>query len=385
MANIEKALIVGAGIGGLGAGAMLAKQGIETEIIEIKPEAKVFGVGINQPGNSLRALKEIGVLDEILDVGVQYNAYGFFDYNSKLIVEVPSRIGGDGIPNNCALPRRELHRILIGAADRAGAVTRYGTTVAEYDDSGDRAAVTFSDGSTGEYDLVVGYDGIKSDMRHRLFGDEYLPKYTGFAVWRVTIPRPEHVINCDIFQAPDSKAGYIPLTKETMYLFLVIPEPEGLHYDPADFPEMLRERLEPYNKDIGDIRDGLKEGDDIVMSPLSEVLLPPPWHKGRCVIAGDAAHACTPHITQGAGMALEDAVVLADELGKGADRTLDETLTVFAERRYPRAKFVQDVSRGILEAEMAVTAETLPIAAEHMAEELPGQFAQIDAFLAQPA
>ena len=102
------------------------------------------------------------------------------------------------------------------------------------------------------------------------------------------------------------------------------------------------------------------------------------------LLCGDAAHACTPHITQGAAMALEDAVVLPEELAE-TDVPLDARLQSFGERRYPRAKFVQDVSRGILNAEMQINAENIDHAFAHMKEELPGQMAGVDAFLNQPA
>ena len=220
-------------------------------------------------------------------------------------------------------------------------------------------------------------------LRSRLFGPEHDPVYTGHAVWRLTVPRPPHITYGALYQSPRNKAGHIPLSEETMYLLLVSPEPEGVHYGPGDFAAMLRERLAEYEGVIGDIRDNIEEGDDIVYSPLSEVLLPVPWNKGRVVLGGDATHACTPHITQGAGMALEDAVVLVDEVCGDGD--METALSAYAERRFPRAKFVQDVSRGILDAEMSITAETLATAAEHMAAELPGQIGKVDEFLNQPA
>jgi 2-polyprenyl-6-methoxyphenol hydroxylase-like FAD-dependent oxidoreductase len=383
MASVEKVLIVGAGIGGLGSAALFGQQGIEVEMVEIKPEAKVYGVGINQPGNSLRALREIGVLPEILAVGYQFDRWIFHDYRGEVIVDVPSQLGGDGIPPNCALSRRALQNILIEAADSAGATVRYGTTVADLNEVEGRVDVNFSDGSEGSYDLVLGFDGIKSPLRRRLFGEANEPVYTGYGVWRVTVPRPEHITYGAVYQSPRHKAGHIPLSEETMYLFLVTPEPEGAHYDPADFRTLLSERLEEFEGVVGDIRDNLTDDDDIVFGPLSEVLLSAPWHRGRVAIGGDATHACTPHITQGAGMALEDAVVLADELG--GELPIEQALANYAERRYPRAKFVQDVSRGILQAEMSITEETLAVAIEHMAAELPGQFAGVDAFLNQPA
>jgi 2-polyprenyl-6-methoxyphenol hydroxylase-like FAD-dependent oxidoreductase len=383
MAKVEKVLVVGAGIGGLATAAALGQRGVEVDMVEIKPDSTVYGVGINQPANSLRALDKIGVLDQILDVGVTYDGYTFNDYKGNEIVAIDSQLGDERIPPNCALPRRELSRILIGAAEDAGATIRYGTTVEDLDDREDEIGVTFSDGTAADYDLVVGFDGIKSPLRTRLFGEEYQPVYSGHVVWRLTVPRPDYAVRSELYQSPRSKGGYIPLTRETMYLLLVTSEPEGVHYDPADFPDMLRERLSEFEGPLGDIRDNIKEGDDIVYSPLSEVLLPPPWHKGRVVLGGDAAHACTPHITQGAGMALEDAVVLDDELAKG--ETIEVALTSYAERRYPRAKFVQEVSRAILDGEMAINEETLEPTIAEWPKQFPGQFAHVDQLLNEAA
>jgi 2-polyprenyl-6-methoxyphenol hydroxylase-like FAD-dependent oxidoreductase len=383
MAKVEKVLVVGAGIGGLAAAAALGQRGAEVDMVEIKPDSTVYGVGINQPANSLRALDKIGVLDQILDVGVTFDGWTFNDYKGNEIVAINSQQGDERVPPNCALPRRELSRILIGAAEGAGAKIRYGTTVEGLDDRGDGIGVTLTDGSTADYDLVVGFDGIKSPLRSRLFGDAYPPVYSGHVVWRLTVPRPDYAVRSELFQSPRSKGGYIPLTEDTMYLLLVTPEPEGVHYDPADFPDMLRERLSEFEGPLGEIREIVKDGDDIVYSPLSEVLLPPPWHKGLVVLGGDAAHACTPHITQGAGMALEDAVVLDDELAS-AD-SIPAALQSYAERRYPRAKFVQEVSRGILESEMAINEETLEPTISQWPDQLPGQFAHVDAFLDEAA
>ena len=111
--------------------------------------------------------------------------------------------------------------------------------------------------------------------------------------------------------------------------------------------------------------------------------MPIPWFKDRVLICGDAAHACTPHLTQGAAMALEDAVVLAEELMD--DRPLAESLRAFGERRYPRVKFVQDVSRGILNAEMAITADNIEPRSSTCARRCPVRWAASTTFLNQPA
>jgi 2-polyprenyl-6-methoxyphenol hydroxylase-like FAD-dependent oxidoreductase len=382
VASLERILVVGAGIGGLGAGAALARSGHEVEIVEINPEPNVYGVGINQPANSLRALRAIGVLDQVRDVGFEFDAWRFHDHRGQLVVDVPSRLGGGGIPANVGLTRRDLHTILIDAADAAGARVEYGTTVSQMVENG-RVEVTLATGREGEYDLVVAFDGINSPLRRRAFGEGHDPVYTGFGVWRVTVPRPSTHGYGAVYQAVGAKGGLIPLSEESMYLFLVSAEPAHVRYDKLRFVAMLRERLEPFEGIVGEIRDALTDKDSVVYSPLSEVFLPSPWYSGRLLVCGDAAHACCPHTTQGAAMALEDAVVLADELGVA--RPLAESLEAFSRRRYPRARFVQDVSRGILDAEMQVTRENIEHVFAHMRAELPGKAAGIDEFLNVPA
>jgi len=380
--QVKKVLVIGAGIGGLGAAAALARRGVEVDVVELRKNAEVYGVGINQPANSLRALRSLGVLDEILAVGFAYDRNTFYDWQGNLIVDCPSALGGD-VPANTALSRRDLHRILIGAAESAGAKITYGATVEDHREADGHVNVTLSDGRMDAYDLVVAFDGLRSPMRQRLFGTEHEPVFTGYSVWRLTLPRPAEVSNTQLFQGDHTKAGFIPLNQDSMYL-LHVTEETGNPYMPAEqMGDMLKERLGGYGGIIGEIRDGITSSDGIVYSPLSEVMLPSPWFKGRVIVLGDAAHACAPHLTQGAGMALEDAVVLAEEL-ENTDRTVAESLSAFMARRFDRVKLVQDVSHGILFGEMTIGAADIPHAAEHMREALPGQMAHVEAFLNSP-
>jgi len=166
-------------------------------------------------------------------------------------------------------------------------------------------------------------------------------------------------------------------------MFVVTPDPPGVVHEPGRLAKTLRGRMAPFAALPGEVRDGLTEHDDIVFSPISDVMLPLPWFSGRIGILGDAAHACAPHITQGAGMALEDAVVLADCLD--APGSLDEKLRLFEARRFPRAKLVQDVSHGILDAEMSITAETWDDTLAAMRAHLPEQMRSVDRLLDAPA
>jgi 2-polyprenyl-6-methoxyphenol hydroxylase-like FAD-dependent oxidoreductase len=379
---VMKILVVGAGIGGLGAAIALRERGFAVDVVEIKPELSVYGVGINQPANSLRALRAMGVLDEIIAVGCQYDHSDFFAADGELIVHVPSIMGGD-VPANTALSRLNLHKILISRAEQHGVKISYGTTMEQFTDTGRAVDVRFTDGRQESYDLVAAFDGIRSATRRTVFGPEHDAVYSGFGVFRVTLPRPDYVDGVRVYQALGVKAGYIPLSATTMYMFVVTPDPKGVSHRPEEFVSILRERMAPFGALPGAVRDALKPADDIVYSPISDVLLPLPWFSGRVGILGDAAHACAPHLTQGAGMALEDGLVLADCLDAGG--ALDERLRAFEQRRFPRARLVQDVSRGILQAEMSINSGNYEASVQGMRDHQVEQTHQVEAILDQPA
>ncbi|HEY2278710.1 MAG TPA: FAD-dependent monooxygenase [Streptosporangiaceae bacterium] len=377
-----KVLVVGAGIGGLGAAIALRQRGFAVDVVEIKPELSVYGVGINQPANSLRALRSLGVLDQIIEAGCQYDHTDFFTADGELIVHVPSVMGGD-VPANTALSRLNLHQILIAGAEAHDVKISYGTTIEQFTDTGPAVDVRFTDGRQESYDLVAAFDGIKSATRRAVFGPGHDAVYSGFGVFRVTLPRPDYVDGVRVYQALGVKAGYIPLSATTMYMFVVTPDPQGISHRPEDFAAILAERMAPFGALPGQVREALHPGDDIVYSPISDVLLPLPWFSGRVGILGDAAHACAPHLTQGAGMALEDGMVLADCLDAGG--SLDDRLRAFEQRRFPRARLVQDVSRGILQAEMSINAENFDQSVQGMRDHLVEQTHQVESVLDQPA
>jgi 2-polyprenyl-6-methoxyphenol hydroxylase-like FAD-dependent oxidoreductase len=377
-----RVLVIGAGIGGLAAASALRDHGHEVDVVEVKPTMSVYGVGINQPANSLRALRAIGVLDQIQAVGFGYDHTDFYDHLGEHVVHVDSGLGGD-VPANTALSRGELHRILGAAAESRDVKVAYGTVVEDLADDGEAVDVTLSDGRRERYDLVAAFDGISSATRRRVVGPEADAVHSGFGVWRVTLPRPADLTGVRVYQGIDCKVGFIPLSRATMYMFVVTPDPEGVKHPRETMGATLRARMIGFEGLPGEVRDGLRDDDDYVYSPISDVLLPLPWFRGRVGILGDAAHACAPHLTQGAGMALEDAVVLAESLdGPGP---LEERLRAFEARRYPRVRLVQDASHAILAAEMAIDDDNRAAAFAGMREHLPAQSAGLDAALNAPA
>lgn len=376
-------VIVGAGIGGLGAGIALAQRGFSVEIVEAKPDATVFGVGINQPANSLRALRSLGVLDQVRDAGFEFDRSTLFDYRGRQVVEVHPEREAD-VPANVALSRQDLSDILVARATELGIPIRYGTAVTGIRDDVDQARVSLADGTELGADLVLAFDGTHSKTRGALFPDLAAATFTGYSIWRLTVPRPAEVTTSRLFQGLGTKAGVIPLSKESMYLLHVTAEPGRPRFAQEDFDTLLVERLEGYEGLIGEIRDAISSPTGIVYSPLDVTEVPAPWHRGRIVLLGDAAHAGAPHLTQGAGMALEDGVVLAEMLAE-EPLDLERTLNRFVARRLPRTAFVQKASADILLREMAVTADTLDEALSAAAVNTPVGMAKISSYLDQPA
>ena len=379
--KVQRVLVIGAGIGGLTAATALAQRGAEVDVVEIRPHAEVYGVGIIQPGNAQRALRSIGLLDEALEAGFPFAGNTFHNWKGELIADCPSEFGPD-VPSFNALGRPDLHRILRSGAERAGAKITYGVTWESIEENTSWVTVALTNGARTDYDLVVGFDGIRSPLRRHLFPDAAEPVFSGCSVWRVTVPRVPEATNLMLFQGDRSKAGLVPLSHDLMYLLHVTPEPGNPRHDPADFHRLLVDRLTGYEGIIGALRDALEPSDEIVYSPISEVWLPAPWYRGRVIVLGDAAHGCAPHLAQGAAMAIEDAVVLAEEL-ESRHGVADALAAVMA-RRIDRVTLVQKVSQGIQAEEMAVTAESLHEATARMRTETPARLRLIEAELNRP-
>jgi 2-polyprenyl-6-methoxyphenol hydroxylase-like FAD-dependent oxidoreductase len=342
---IGRVLIVGGGIGGLTLATALAQKEVSVEVVEIKPKPEVYGVGILQPGNCLRALRTIGVFEECLAAGFQTDEYRYLNARGEALAKLRlMRIADPDRPAINMLPRRSLHNILTGAAERAGARITPGVTIESLQQNSENVVVRLSDGRTFAVDLVVGADGIRSHVRDLVFG-KIEPQFTGHGVWRYTTARPPELDYQCISFGVAVKAGLVPITADTMYLLVVTNEPSNPWMVSDQLHVLLKQRLVQFGGMVGAVRDEINDPTRIVYTAIEEVILPAPWYRGRVVLIGDAAHASSPHIAQGAAMAVEDAIVLAELVASGKPTTqlLDEFMT----RRYERCMFVQETSRQI--------------------------------------
>lgn len=345
-------LIIGGGIGGLTAAIALCARGFAVQIIERDPEWSVYGVGIIQQMNVVRAMKQIGVLDAYLS-----RAHGF-DRTTIFVgpkgirensFETP-RLAGPDYPSNAGIRRTDLQKVLGDAARAAGAQIRLGVTVAALADDGSGVDVTLSDGSAARFDMVVGADGIYSRTRAMILPDAPKPRYTGQWVWRYNLPLLPDLDGIHIFAGP-CNAGLVPISDSLMYMFLVSQEPDGGFLPLEGAAAAMRARAHMPAPQLLPLLAAITEDAGVVARPIETVFLEDdPWHVGRVGLIGDAVHASSPHLAQGAGMAIEDAIVLAEELSRHP--VPEAGFAAYRARRFARVRHVVHNSLRIGDMQM---------------------------------
>ena len=346
----KKVCVIGGGVGGLAVAIGLHQRGVAVEVFERDKDWRVYHVGIIVQANFVRALNQLGLGDAAVKAGYPYKGARFMDLAGNVLAELPGESPDDGLPGDLGLTRPALHEVLTSKVRELGIPVHLGVTFSSLEDKGDRVDVTFTDGTSGSYDLVIGADGNYSAVRKALWPDAR-PQFTGQGVWRYNVPRPQDLEWSDLYIGKDKgKAGYCPLTPEEMYIFAVFEEPGNPRFAPETLADEMRKRLEGYGGILGEAAKAVTDPELVVYRPLEACIMPDPWYKGRVVLIGDAAHSATPHLGQGAAMAVEDAVVLAEELGNRGD--IDAALRAFMDRRFERAKLVGTSSIKLGEWEM---------------------------------
>jgi 2-polyprenyl-6-methoxyphenol hydroxylase-like FAD-dependent oxidoreductase len=342
-------LVIGGGIGGLTAAIALRRRGFSVEIIEKDPDWAVYGVGIIQQSNVIRAMAQLDILDAYLDAAFGFDFVEVFLPTGERVARVPSPRLVDGYPANLGVRRPALHKVLGDSATAAGARIRLGVTATELKDDGAGVEVEFSDGGQGRYDIVVGADGLYSATREMLFPEAPQPEFTGQSVWRYNLPRPASLDALQAYEGPVG-VGLVPLSQTLMYMFLTTPEPGNPRYPREGLAAAMRSKLPTGAPAIRALAEQITEDTAVVYKPMECVFLSGDWHKGRVVLLGDAVHATTPHLGQGAGMAIEDAIVLADELA--ARETPEAAFQAFRTRRFDRCAYITRVSRALCDAQL---------------------------------
>ncbi|VTU27337.1 6-hydroxynicotinate 3-monooxygenase precursor [Variovorax sp. PBL-H6] len=345
--------IVGAGIGGLAAAIALARTGHEVVVFEQAKQFARVGADINLTPNAVRALDGLGAGEAARVTAARPTHRISRNYDTG---EETSRLEmAETAEQKYGAPQLTIHRADLLAslaemfpAERVALGKRASKIAA--DEEG--VSLSFEDGSSARVGALIGADGIHSAVRGAMFGAES-PRFTGIVAYRAVVPaeRVAGVPNLGAFTKwwgpnPQSQIVTFPLNRgKDIFIFATTPQ-DSWHLESWTAPGSVDELREQYVAYHPEARALLDACDTVLKTALYERDPMPAWAKGRMALLGDAAHPMLPFMAQGAGMAIEDAVLLARHLEGVAMRDIRSALQRYEGARLERTSQIQLGSRG---------------------------------------
>jgi 2-polyprenyl-6-methoxyphenol hydroxylase-like FAD-dependent oxidoreductase len=341
MSSVGRILIAGAGIAGLTVAAALHRRGLDAELVERSAHWDAVGAGIAVQPNGLRVLRELGMGPAVERAGAVVRDWQFRDQRGDVLCRTDLETIWGEVGPMIGIERAALQEVLCAGA---GAVPcRLGTWVTSLRQTDRCVSVEFSDGGAGQYDLVIGADGIFSTVRTMEL-DAAPPVYGGQMAWRGLAPtRPRELNGVQFWLGEGCFFGLCPVRDALAYGFGIVTTPRLLDAASGRL-ERLRRRFAGFGGLVGDYLASLRSDEQIHCGPIEWLDLDR-WHAGRVVLIGDAAHASSPMMGQGGSMAMEDAWVLAGVLQSAV--SVEEARRLFDARRRPHVDWVHQQSRAV--------------------------------------
>lgn len=310
-----KYCILGGGIGGLSTAVALQRKGFSVTVYEAAPSIKPLGAGLGLSGNAIRAYEEIGIGKEVIGIGCCLHVARGKDHRGKFISETSSAElkRRFGVLNNFTLHRADLHELLLGLLTPGTVVL--GKAATTVNQSKTEVSITFADGTSVSTDYLVAADGIHSVVRKHLLPDS-VPRYAGYTCWRSVVsdlPPGMDLNEMTETWGSGRRFGVVPIAGNRVYWFATL---DASQNDPRmrdATVKDLRDIFKGFHFPIPQILERTRDeqliwGDIIDIKPIKQFAF------GRIVLLGDAAHATTPNLGQGACMAIEDAATLMNAL-----------------------------------------------------------------------
>jgi 2-polyprenyl-6-methoxyphenol hydroxylase-like FAD-dependent oxidoreductase len=321
----------------------LTRAGVACEIAEITTDWQPAGVGIGLQSPPLRATKELGLFDEILRVGRRQPHVVICTADGTQVAEIPQvNVNDPGDPPFVNMSRIALHQVMADEVRRLGIPVRLGTTIASWTEADTGVDAMLSDGASSRYDLIVGADGLHSKVREGALPHAPNAELAGQVIWRMAARCPEGLDRYTIMVAGPHRIGLVPLPGDALYLWMLDSSIGPQRPDRDKLLDLFQERMAAYGRFAPAVAAQATAASQVDFRALHWLLVPPPWHAGRVVLIGDAVHTTTPHLAFGAGLAIEDAVVLSELVADGLEGCeLGERL---AARRFERARVVVENS-----------------------------------------
>jgi len=325
-------LIVGAGIAGLAARRALVRRGFSVKVIERNRSAGLGGAGLFLPGNGVRALCDLGLRDGLFLLSHPVNAQRFYDERGRLLTEVDTNAYWQRVAPCRAIRRSDLWQLLNDGMDPSDIEFRQIVGIAS---SPDGCHVAFADGGMDAFDVVIGADGVNSLVRGLAFNPPVTPEYVGNVCWRFIVPNTCSVDEWSVMLGADRSLLAKPISKTELYIYADISVDQAAARDYSQETALL-----PLFGDMaGPLRPALELSSEALVHFGELVRLQlGTWYQDRVVMVGDAAHASPPSMAQGACLAVEDALVLAEELA--ASPSIERALGRYQDRQKVRADWV---------------------------------------------
>ncbi|MGN2428145.1 FAD-dependent urate hydroxylase HpxO [Raoultella sp. T31] len=309
-----KALVIGAGIGGLSAAVALKKAGITCEVFEAVKEIKPVGAAISIWPNGVKCMKNLGMGEIIETYGgpMHFLAYKEYQGGETLtrfsLAPLVERTGG----RPCPVSRSELQREMLNFWGREA--VQFGKRVTRAQENADGVTVWFSDGTTAHGDFLIAADGSRSALRPYVLGHKPERRYAGYVNWNGLVDIDESIAPADqwtTFVGEGKRVSLMPVAQGRFYFFFDVPLPAGL----AEDRHTLRDDLRRYFSGWAPAVQKLIAALDPQTTNRVEIHDIEPFDtlvRGKVALLGDAGHSTTPDIGQGGCAAMEDAVVLGD-------------------------------------------------------------------------
>jgi 2-polyprenyl-6-methoxyphenol hydroxylase-like FAD-dependent oxidoreductase len=339
MGAARRVLVVGGGAAGLGLAAAQARRGVEVEVVEAAPRAGGASLALTLPAPARRALERLGVADAVVGAGVSG----------------PDRLSVVGVTQPA------LARVLVAAVTGAGGTVTTGTSVISLTERGLHVEAALTDGTTRTVDLVVGCDGTRSIVRRLAFVNAPLPRPTGQTALGFLVPRLPGEEGTLIEDGPGGRLVLQPVSPDLTYGVCLLRRMVDPLPSPAAWPALVRAEVPAVSERVTDTIP-------VDVRVLATEFVTPPWHRGRIVLAGDAAHTAPPHLAAGAVLALEDAAVLDEELAGAHD--VATALARYERRRVARCRAVVDATVTLGEIDLDPRSGTDPAALAEATEKL---------------
>jgi 2-polyprenyl-6-methoxyphenol hydroxylase-like FAD-dependent oxidoreductase len=327
-----RVVVVGGGIAGLSAAIGLRRAGHEVVVLERAARVDPVGAGITLFANAMRALDRLGVGDAVAARGAAATRSAILTWKGDELTLIPP----DLLEGTTAVHRADLQAELAAACGEV----RLGMEVTAVQQRDEAVVAIAADGSAERGDLLVGADGLSSVVR-RAIADAPI-RYAGYTAWRGVSSVPVAHGRLTESWGVGERFGLVDIGRGRTYWFATKNAPEGESDEPQGRKAEVVRRFSGWHEPIGTVVEAAGE-DEILRNDVYYLEPLPRWNDGRIVLVGDAAHASTPGIGQGAAQAIEDAVVLADRLGHSDE--LPIALAEYEAIRRPRAEAVLKLSR----------------------------------------